>query len=117
MTITVYGIPNCDTVRKARKWLAKKAIQHQFHDVREQPVAAPIIEAWLQQLGIDQVINKRSTAWRQLNDSQQQVADTAAAVDLLQEYPTLMKRPLLAVNDRFFVGFNESIWQQATGAQ
>src|SRR5690554_4491455 len=117
MTIAVYGIPNCDTVRKARKWLDSRAIHYQFHDVREQPVAAEAIEAWLLQLGLDQVINKRSTAWRQLTNQQQQVADNDAAITLLQEFPTLMKRPLLAVDDKFWVGFNEAQWQQALGVQ
>lgn len=114
MTNTVvYGIPNCDTVRKARKWLEQQQVTYKFHDVRAAPVSTDEIHNWLQQLGIDTVLNKRSTAWRQLSATEQTVTDTADVVALLQRYPTLMKRPLLATNKHYCAGFKEADWRSA----
>ena len=113
MTIIVYGIPNCDTVRKARKWLEQQAIDYQFHDVRAEPVPATTIDAWINTLGIDTVINKRSTAWRALSTAEQQLTTPAQAVALLQQHPTLMKRPLLTAGEQMVAGFQPEQWQQA----
>ncbi|PHR65905.1 arsenate reductase [Pseudidiomarina marina] len=113
MSITVYGIPNCDTVRKARKWLEQQQVTFHFHDVRAEPVPTSTIAVWLEQLGSDTVINKRSTAWRQLSAEQQQIATNEDAVRLLQEHPTLMKRPLLDCHGTLSAGFNEKLWQSA----
>lgn len=113
MSITVYGIPNCDTVRKARKWLEQQSITFDFHDVRAQPVPAATIMEWLEQLGSDKVINKRSTAWRELDSAQQQIATNDDAVQLLQQHPTLMKRPLLDCHGALYAGFNDKQWLAA----
>ncbi|MDX1525293.1 MULTISPECIES: ArsC family reductase [Pseudidiomarina] len=115
MSLSVYGITNCDTVRKARKWLEQHQITYRFHDVRVEPVASTTLSTWLQQLGADALVNKRSTSWRELTSAQQQSVkqgDNAAIVALLQQYPTLMKRPLLAQEDRYLTGFNSTAWQQ-----
>ena len=122
MQVTIYGIPNCDTVRKARTWLEQVATQRptlniQFHDVRSQPVSADTIAQWLTQLGPDTVINKRSTSWRQLSPEQQQITTEQQAVALLEQHPTLMKRPLLAVNGQFLAGFVAQQWQQLLDQQ
>jgi len=117
MTTVVYGIPNCDTVRKARKWLDQVGQEYTFHDVRAEPVKPATIAAWLEQLGIEQVVNKRSTAWRQLAPKQQQLATIADAVQLLQQHPTLMKRPLLAVQQKFIAGFKQAEWQSLISEQ
>ncbi|WP_417658160.1 Spx/MgsR family RNA polymerase-binding regulatory protein [Pseudidiomarina sp.] len=113
MTIAVYGIPNCDTVRKARKWLEQQHVDFTFHDVRATPVPPETLFAWLAQLGQDTVINKRSTAWRQFSETEQQISNADQAVALLQQHPTLMKRPLLDVHGQFIAGFNETKWQHA----
>lgn len=112
MTIIVYGIPNCDTVRKARKWLEQQAIDYHFHDVRADPVTSSTIETWLAALGVDALLNKRSTAWRTLNADQQDLSSTAKVVALLQQHPTLMKRPLLDINGQYTTGFQAETWQQ-----
>lgn len=114
MTSTVvYGIPNCDTVRKARKWLAQHNVDYTFHDIRATPVSATVITQWLQQLGADVVINKRSTAWRQLSVSEQAASTNDEFVSLLQHYPTLMKRPLLVAGSNYCAGYNEAQWRNA----
>ncbi|WP_417689478.1 arsenate reductase [Pseudidiomarina sp.] len=112
MTATIYGIPNCDTVRKARKFLDKHGVDYDFHDVREQPLHAETLTRWLQQVDRDTLINKRSTSWRELSDDEQQLADDGVAIELLQRYPTLMKRPVLAYQEKLLVGFKEAQWQQ-----
>lgn len=116
MQATIYGIPNCDTVRKARNWLEQAAKQYpqlqvQFHDVRSEPLSAATLQHWLAQLGRDKVLNKRSTSWRQLSASEQQVSTDEQALQLLQQYPTLMKRPLLAINQHYCVGFDADQWR------
>jgi Spx/MgsR family transcriptional regulator len=113
MSITVYGIPNCDTVRKARKWLEQQSVTFDFHDVRAQPVPLATIMKWLEQLGSDKVINKRSTAWRELNAAQKNITNNNDAAQLLQQYPTLMKRPLLDCHGTLCAGFNNKEWLAA----
>lgn len=112
MTATIYGIPNCDTVRKARRFLEQHQVDYDFHDVREQPLHAETLTEWLQHVDRDTLINKRSTSWRELNDSERELADDGVAIELLQRYPTLMKRPVLTINDNVVVGFKEAQWQQ-----
>lgn len=109
---TIYGIPNCDTVRKARKWLENEGVEHAFHDVRSNPLPLETLQHWADQVGIDTLVNKRSTSWRQL-DPQQQQADTAELIQLLQDHPTLMKRPVLVIAPTIIVGFNENNWREA----
>lgn len=111
-TATVYGIPNCDTVRKARKWLTEQNIEHQFHDVRSQPLPIETLLHWAEQVGVDTLVNKRSTSWRQLTEAQQQAVDEELLA-LLQDYPTLMKRPVLDTGKQpIQVGFNANKWQE-----
>lgn len=105
MTVTLYGIKNCDTVRAARKWLSAHQIEFQFFDVREQPLTADQLEHWLQRVG-EALVNKRSTTWKQLSETdRQRAADDA--VQLLLEHPTLMKRPLLDTGNELHLGFKD----------
>ncbi|WP_127347906.1 Spx/MgsR family RNA polymerase-binding regulatory protein [Pseudidiomarina mangrovi] len=116
MQATIYGIPNCDTVRKARNWLEQAVQQYPqlqivFHDVRSEPLSAATLQQWLAHIGRDNLLNKRSTSWRQLSAAEQHINSDQQAVELLQRYPTLMKRPLLAINGHYCVGFNAHQWQ------
>lgn len=115
MQATIYGIPNCDTVRKARNWLEKAAQQYpqlqvEFHDVRSEPLSAATLQHWLAHIGRDNLLNKRSTSWRQLSAAEQHLSSDQQALQLLQQYPTLMKRPLLAINQHYCVGFDAEQW-------
>lgn len=116
MTLTVYGIPNCDTVRKARRFLEQHDVNYDFHDVREQPLSTATLTAWLAQIPRETLVNKRSTTWRQLSDQDKQLATDAVAMALLQAHPTLMKRPVLSHPQGLVVGFNETQWQQVISA-
>jgi Spx/MgsR family transcriptional regulator len=94
--ITLYGIPNCDTVKKARAWLTEQGIDYQFHDFKKQGVPQPQIDAWLGQLGWETVINRKGTAWRKLDDSVREgVTDAASALAVALAQPSVIKRPVV----------------------
>ncbi len=96
---TIYGISNCDTVRKARKWLEAEAIAFDFHDFRKQGLNAEQVARWCAAAGLDKVLNKRGTTWRQLPDEVKATTDEAALQALLVAQPTLIKRPVLELDD------------------
>ncbi len=104
---TLFGIPNCDTVRKARKWLESHGIAHDFVDLRENTPPSSQIKEWLTTLGADRLINRRSTTYKQLDDSQRAALDGDAAVSALRQRPTLIKRPVLEWQHILLVGFSE----------
>lgn len=95
MSLTMYGIPNCDTIKKAKKWLVANEIEFEFHDYRKQGIDANLVEKLLAIFGIDAVINKRGTTYRQLSDEQKANLDETSAIALLVESPAMIKRPIL----------------------
>ena len=107
----LYGISNCDTVKKAKNWLETHNIDYQFHDFRKQGLDANTINQWLQSVSWDKILNKRSTSWRNLDPSIQQAVNETNIVDLLIENPTLIKRPVMDVNDTITLGFNSDTYQ------
>ncbi len=110
--ITLYGIPNCDTVRKARRWLDSHTIDYQFHDFREQGLDAETVAQWLEALGWEAVVNRRSTTWKQLDPAEREAMDREAAQRSILEHPTLVKRPVLDTGHDFHLGFSESQYQE-----
>lgn len=104
-TATLYGIKNCDSVKKARKWLETEAIDYRFHDFRSDGLTAQQIETWLAALGWESLINKRSTSWKQLSPQQRDKLDNNSATALILDTPTLIKRPLLSVDGEYHLGF------------
>ncbi len=112
--LTVYGIPNCDTVRSARAWLNERSAQHVFHDVKASALPLHTWTAWAQGLGWEVLVNRRGTTWRRLDvTAQQSVSDAGSAAALLLQHPSLMKRPLVAWPDgTWTVGFDAEAWQQ-----
>lgn len=102
--ITVYGIPNCDTCRKARRWLDDRGADYRFHDFRKDGLERATVAAWLAELGADVLVNRRGTTWRQLPEQDRARLETDAA-DLLVAHPTLIKRPVIDLGDRRQVGF------------
>lgn len=103
--ITLYGLATCDTTRAARKWLDGHGVAHAFHDVREDGLTKPLVEAWVKQLGWDKVLNKASTTWRGLPEADKAGVDRAKAVALILANPTLVKRPLLDRGGMLSAGF------------
>jgi Spx/MgsR family transcriptional regulator len=97
----VYGIPNCDTVKKARVWLEEHGVAFEFHDFKKAGVSAALIEGWLKDVSLDALVNRRGTTWRGLADDVKASADTeAGAIALMIEKPSVIKRPVVVVNGR-----------------
>lgn len=111
----VYGIKNCDTVKKARQWLASQAIDYQFHDFRQDGLDRQTIENWLQSVDWTVLLNKRGTTWRKLDDPRKAELDENIAVDLMLANPTLIKRPVVTDSSGCVVGFNEQEYQNRYG--
>ncbi|MGY0614038.1 ArsC family reductase [Vibrio sp. FJH11] len=105
MTITMFGIPNCDTIKKAKKWLEAQNIAYEFHDYRKQGVDTSLVTEFCDALGWETVLNKRGTTYRQLTQEQKDSLNEENAVELLVENPAMIKRPILKVNDQLHIGF------------
>jgi Spx/MgsR family transcriptional regulator len=111
--ITLYGLPNCDTVKKARGWLQARGVAHQFHDFKKQGVPADLMSQWLAELGWETLLNKKGTTWRKLSpDTQSAVVDAPTALALMLTEPSSIKRPIVKWADRTTVGFDEALWSQ-----
>ena len=102
--LTVYGIKQCDTCRKALVWLSQQGIEHRFHDFRVDGLQASLLQDWLDSDFSGQLVNRRSTTWRQLDDTQRQ-SQGEALMDLLMQHPTLIKRPVFVTDRVIAVGF------------
>ncbi|WP_372377203.1 ArsC family reductase [Vibrio natriegens] len=105
MTITMFGIPNCDTIKKAKKWLESEDIAYEFHDYRKQGVDEALVTEFCDALGWEIVLNKRGTTFRQLTQEQKDSLNEENAIKLLVENPAMIKRPILKVNDQLHIGF------------
>lgn len=111
MTITVYGIPNCDTVRKARAWLKERGIAAEFHDFKKAGLTADMLQRWSAELGWEALVNRRGTTWRRLDEASRASADhEAGALALMVAQPSLIKRPVVDWHGRFTVGFDPASW-------
>ena len=106
--ITLYGIKNCDTVKKSRDWLAKKNIEYRFHDFRVDGLDKVQVNSWIAEIGLDTLVNKRSTTWKELNENIKENFNEQNAALVIAENPTLIKRPLLDTGKQKHVGFKDS---------
>ncbi|MBE0510210.1 MAG: ArsC family reductase [Chromatiales bacterium] len=104
---TLYGIKNCDTVKKARKWLDQHSIDYRFHDFRQDGLEPTQLHTWSQAVGWETLLNRRGTTWRQLNQAEREEIDEDRALMLMHDLPTLIKRPVLEYQDGVVVGFAE----------
>jgi Spx/MgsR family transcriptional regulator len=109
--VTLYGIPNCDTIKKARNWLKQHEIDYRFHDYRKDGLEQAQLQAWCDELGWEALLNKRGTTWRQLPEETKSSVDQAAAIELMLEYPAMIKRPLLDLGNVRKLGFKEADYQ------
>ena len=110
--IVVYGINNCDTVKKARKWLSKNNIEYQFHDFRKDGLSESKIKQWVGQIDWEILLNRRGTTWRKLSEDQKANINKSNAVKLMAVQPTLIKRPVVEHNNEIIVGFSADTYQQ-----
>lgn len=111
----VYGIKSCDTCRKARKWLDEQGIDHDWVDLREDGVTTADLRRWLKQVEPERLVNRRSTTWRQLPESERPAMEAAAVLPALQAHPTLVKRPVFEVDDEVRVGFSADVREWLAG--
>mgnify|MGYP003575142172 FL=1 len=105
--ITLYGIKNCDTVKKARAWLDQHQITYQFHDFRIDGLSESQVKSWINELGLETLVNKRSTTWKELDEQTKNNFDTHA-VQVITANLTLIKRPLLDTGKQKHVGFKDA---------
>jgi arsenate reductase (glutaredoxin) len=112
MTTLIYGISNCDTVKKARAWLTEHGVEHRFHDFKRDGVPADELDRWLSELGWERLLNRAGTTWRRLDDpTRAAVLDAASARALMLRQPSVIKRPVLRWADgRCSVGFKAEDW-------
>jgi len=113
LSVTVYGIPNCDTVKKARTWLDSKGIDYAFHDYKKQGTDAAKIAEWVDAAGWEVVLNRRGTTFRKLPDADKDNIDAAKAVRVMAENPSCIKRPVVEHPGGLLVGFKEDEWAAA----
>ena len=115
--IVLYGIPNCDTVKKARAWLTDHGAAHSFHDFKKSGVPADSLATWVKAVGRDKLLNRQGTTWRKLDASAQaSVVDDASAMVLLQAQPSLIKRPVVCWANSITVGFDVDAWAHRLAA-
>ncbi|PYF78627.1 arsenate reductase [Marinomonas alcarazii] len=105
--ITIFGIKNCDTMKKAFRWLDDNNLEYHFHDYKKAGVDETLAKTWVEALGWENVINKRGTTWRKLDDEVKNTIDSEKAVNIMLAQPSIIKRPLLMLdNSEFLLGFS-----------
>jgi len=109
--IVLYGIPNCDTIKKARTWLDKQAVVYQFHDYKKEGITKTRLTQWCKELGFNALINQRGTTWRNLPSVAKENLTQTSAITLMIENPSLIKRPVLDIGHKRIVGFDETQYQ------
>jgi arsenate reductase (glutaredoxin) len=108
----VYGIKNCDTVKKARAWLDGHGIAYDFVDFKKSPPTADQIARWCNALGVDSVLNRRGTTWKKITASEQSKADsTQGAIAVMLVHTSAIKRPVIETDSEFLIGFDEAIYR------
>ena len=116
MTTTIYGIKNCDTMKKARSWLEKHGVDYAFHDYRTAGIDRARLERWTRKVGWETLLNRAGTTFRKLPDKDKQSLDAEKAIVLMLEQPAMIKRPVLDLGgDRLLVGFKPETYAQAVG--
>ena len=113
MTPTLYGISNCDTVKKARTWLADRGVAYDFHDYKKSGIDRARLEGWVDKLGWEKLLNRAGTTFRKLSDADKADVDRAKAIGLMLVQPSLIKRPVVEHGDGLLVGFKPDDWATA----
>ncbi|MDY6924327.1 MAG: arsenate reductase [Pseudomonadota bacterium] len=113
MTLVMYAIPNCDTVKRARDWLAGHDVPYAFHDYKKAGIERGKLEQWVEEHGWGVVLNRAGTTFKKLPDADQANLDASKAVDLMLAQPSMIKRPILDLGDRRIVGFKPESYEAA----
>jgi Spx/MgsR family transcriptional regulator len=115
MSVEFYGIPNCDTVKKARTWLDGRGIDYAFHDYKKEGADPAKLAAWSDAAGWEALLNRRGTTFRALSDSDKADIDRTKAIRLMEASPSLIKRPVVEHAGGVLVGFDRAEWERAFG--
>jgi arsenate reductase (glutaredoxin) len=113
LTLTLYGIPNCDTVKKARVWLDEQGLGYAFHDYKKLGADPVRIGGWVAQAGLDKVLNRAGTTFRKLPDADKQDLGEARAIALMAANPSCIKRPIVEYDKGLLIGFKPAEWEAA----
>ena len=109
----LYGIPNCDTVKKARSWLEDNGVAYVFHDFKKGAISKPMVDHWLKHVSWELLVNRKGTTWRELEDgTKAAVIDAASATALMLASPSVIKRPVLVTEGSAHVGFSPALYHQ-----
>ena len=111
MTLTLYGIPNCETMKKARAWLEGHNLPYTFHDYHKLGIDTGTLRRWCATLGHERLVNRRGTTWRRLPEADRGALQENEALRLMMNHPALIKRPVLDADGQLFAGFDEREWQ------
>jgi arsenate reductase len=113
MSITLYGIPNCDTVKKARSWLEAHERAHHFHDFKKAGLSRSVIDGWLKHVDWETLVNRKGTTWRGLPDERKAaVVNAESAIALMLESPSVIKRPVMVTGKSVHVGFSDAAYEE-----
>ena len=115
MPTTIYGIKNCDTMKKARAWLDKRGVAYAFHDYKASGIERAKLEGWTTKVGWETLLNRAGTTFRKLPEKDRDGLTEKKAIALMLAQPSMIKRPVLDLGDRRLVGFGEDAWREAIG--
>ncbi len=115
MSVTLFGIPNCDTVKKARTWLDTAGVTYIFHDYKKTGIDASTLARWVDEVGWEALVNRAGTTFRKLSDTDKNGVDRTKAIALMIAQPSLIKRPVVEGAGRLLVGFKPDVWAQSFG--
>lgn len=115
-SVTIYGIKNCDTMKKARSWLDGKGVVYAFHDYKAEGIDRAHLEAWIERAGWEKVLNRAGTTFKNLPDTDKQDLDAGKAIELMLAQPSMIKRPVLEADGKLIVGFRPEIYEEAFAA-
>jgi arsenate reductase len=117
MTITLYGIKNCDTMKKARSWLDAHEVQYAFHDYKAAGIDPAVLAHWCSEVGWETLLNRAGTTFRKLPDNQKKNMNERKAMTLMVAQPSMIKRPVLEYGKRLLVGFTPEVYEQVVRGQ
>ena len=109
---TIYGIKNCDTMKRAFAWLKDRDVEHEFHDYKKAGVSTGLLKAWSDRVGWEKLLNTRGMTWRKLSEDQRHDMNESKALQLMHEQPSLIKRPVIDHSESLLVGFDNAAYER-----
>lgn len=110
--VRIYGIPNCDSMKKARQWLAEHGVDHEFHDYKKAGLDKKLLRRWVKMIGWERLLNRRGTTWRKLDPAVKADIDEATAIRVMLATPSIIKRPVLELDGNLYVGFEPAEYEK-----